>query len=338
MIEMKTRDGIPRDMSNLYYKGPASDHFDGTRFFHPGLPASDKSLLDVLRWRIGARRAVWPAVVPARSGLRPQPTVPGLSITCIGHSSLLVQVAGVNLLVDPVWAERASPSRWVGPRRHNPPAVSLADLPPIHVILVSHNHYDHMDLTTIQSLWERDRPYLLTPLGNDAIIRKRNRTIAVNAGDWWDSFQLTADVRATIVPAYHWSSRSIRDRRMALWAGFYLDTPQGSIYLAGDTAYRDGAIFAEIKARCGSPLVAALPIGAYAPRWFMQTQHADPEEALRIAQDLGAKYVLGIHANTFQLTDEAHEEPAQRFHAAAGPATANGVEAQAFSAGAVWTL
>ena len=319
-------------MSNRYYSGPKSDHFDGERFFHPGLPASDKSLLELLRWQMGGKRARWPAVVPARSGLRPDSSVAGLRITCIGHSSLLIQVAGVNLLVDPVWAERASPTRWAGPKRHNPPAVALDDLPPIHAVLISHNHYDHMDTAVLQALWARHRPLMLTPLGNDAVLRAVGKEIEVATGDWWDEFGLPGGLRASIVPAYHWSSRGLRDRRMALWGGFYLETPQGSIYCAGDTAYRDGAIFAEIRRRCGAPRVAMLPIGAYAPRWFMQTQHADPEEAMRIAHDMGAEHVLGVHWGTFPLTDEPYEEPAQRLRAAAG----SGSGAQAFGAGDVW--
>ncbi len=325
-------------MSNRYYLGPRSDHFDGTRFFNPGVPPSDKSLLDVLRWRLGGHRARWPKTVPARFGLKPEKAVSGLQVTCIGHASLLLQVAGVNLLIDPVWSERASPFPGLGPRRRNAPAVAMSDLPPIHAILVSHNHYDHMDLATLKALWERDHPCMLAPLGNYTIIRTAGQEIDVKAGDWWESFTLSGEISATIVPSYHWSSRGLRDRRMALWGGFYLDTPRGSIYLAGDTACREAAIFREIKARCGSPLLAALPIGAYAPRWFMNTQHADPGEAIRIAQDCGAQYVLGIHSNTFPLTDEPHDDPAKRFHAAAAEVRSTGMRAQAFTAGDTWTL
>ena len=161
-----------------------------------------------------------------------------MQVTCIGHASLLLQVAGVNVLIDAVWSERASPFRRLGPRRRNAPAMEMNDLPPTHTILVSHNHYDHMDLATLKALWQRDRPRMLTPLGNDTIIRTTGREIAVTTGDWWESFALADDVSATIVPSYHWSSRGLRDRRMALWGGFYLDTPYGSIYFAGDTTLR----------------------------------------------------------------------------------------------------
>lgn len=320
-------------MKNLYYSGPESDHFDGARFFSPGQAPSDKSLLDVLRWRVAGRRSRWPSLVAARSGIVPDRSVPGLRITCIGHSSMLIQASGMNLLVDPVWSERASPFRFVGPRRHNVPAIALRDLPPIHAVLVTHNHYDHMDLSTLKQLWETHRPRLLMPLGNDTILRAGMRDVPVTVGDWWDKFELSWQIRVTVVPAYHWSSRGVRDHRMALWGGFFLDTPQGSIYCAGDTAYGDGAIFSEIGRRCGSPDVAVLPIGAYAPRWFMQTQHADPLESVRVAKDCGARHMLGVHWGTFSLTDEPFNEPPSLLQSAAAE---QGLSAQAFLAGDFW--
>ena len=185
----------------------------------------------------------------------------------------------MNILVDPVWSNRTSPFKWTGPLRHNPPAVSLADLPPIHAVLVTHNHYDHMDTATIAALWQTHKPAVISPLGNDTVIRKDAPDVQVQTGDWWQSFTLSDQVRVTIVPAYHWSARNLGDRRCALWGGFILDTPAGKIYCAGDTAYQDGKIFTEIRDRCGEPLVAILPIGAYDPRWFMNTQHTDPAEA-----------------------------------------------------------
>ena len=325
-------------MKNPYYSGPKSDHFDGQRFFSPGLPLSDKSLLDVLRWRLRGTRAPWPKVVPGHSGLVPEASVSGLKITCIGHASLLIQVAGTNLLVDPVWSARASPSRWVGPQRRNPPAVALRDLPQIHAVLVTHNHYDHMDLATLKALWAEHRPLILTPLGNDTVLRRAVKKMEVSTGDWWDRFQLSTAVAATVVPAYHWSSRSLRDRRMALWGGFLLHTSGGGIYCAGDTAYPDGAIFKEIAQRCGSPLVAILPIGAYAPRWFMKTQHVNPEEALRIAADCGARHILGVHWGTFPLTDEPYDEPPRRLANTGQTPSATQVSAQAFRPGDSWQL
>ncbi len=325
-------------MSNRYYSGPSSDHFDGERFFHPGLPASDKTLLDVLRWRFKGERSKWPASVPGRATVRPPETVDGLEITLVGHSSLLIQVAGTNLLVDPVWSERASPLRWAGPRRHNAPAIRLEELPRIDAVLLSHNHYDHLDNTTLARLWRDHRAHMITPLGNEVIVRAATPQAEVESGDWWDSFALANGMRVTIVPSYHWSSRGLGDRRMALWGGFMLETPLGLIYCAGDTAYRDGAIFREIGKRFEAPIVAVLPIGAYAPRWFMQTQHADPEEALQIAMDVGTKQVLGVHWGTFPLTDEPYDEPEKRLAEAVRAHSSKGLKAMAMHAGDTWRL
>ncbi len=325
-------------MANRYYSGPASDHFDGKRFFHPGLPASDKSLLNVLRWRLLGRRARWPENVPAIAGIRPLARVEGLQITAIGHSSLLIQVAECNILLDPVWAERASPFSHFGPRRRNPPAIAFADLPPVDAVLLTHNHYDHMDLSAVKRLWEIYQPHILTPLGNDRVIQRSAPQVRVQTGDWWDRFFLPCGIVVTVVPSYHWSSRSLADRRMALWGGFYLETPQGSMYCAGDTAYRDGRIFQEIGARLGAPDLAILPIGAYAPRWFMKVQHADPEEAVRIAEDCRAKQVLGIHWGTFPLTDEPLREPEERFYTSAQSSSLSADQFAALHSGSIWTL
>jgi L-ascorbate metabolism protein UlaG (beta-lactamase superfamily) len=167
-----------------------------------------------------------------------------------------------------------------------------------------------MDTPTLGWLWQHHRPLMFAPLGNDAVIGKDVPDATVQTGDWWESFPVSDRVNATIVPAYHWSARNLGDRRLALWGGFALETPAGLVYCAGDTGYQDGKIFAQIRDRLGSPVVAVLPIGAYEPRWFMSTQHVDPAEAIRIASGIGAPYLLGIHWGTFALTDEPWDEPA----------------------------
>lgn len=319
-----------------YYSGPVTDHFNGKQFYHPDLPSTDKSLFALLRWRLFGRRSPWPASIPARSGLKPKATVEGLRIIAVGHSSLLIQTGSLNILVDPVWSDRVSPFRWAGPRRRNPPSIAIADLPPIHAVLVSHNHYDHMDTATIQSLWEQHKPLVISPLGNDAVIHKDAPGVQVHTGDWWQTFPLSKKIRLTIVPAYHWSARGLGDRRLALWCGFVLETPAGLVYCAGDTAYQDGKIFAEIRRRCGAPLVAVLPIGAYEPRWFMKTQHADPAEAVQIAIDTGARHLLGIHWGTFSLTDEPWNEPPKLLDAAMRDRAPSQLNATAIQTGDIW--
>lgn len=294
--------------TNPYHAGPPSDHFDGLRFFNPGQPATDRSLIEVLRWRWGERRAAWPKQVPVTPAI-PDARVAGLRVTMVGHASLLIQVDGLNILTDPVWSDRASPLSFAGPKRVTAPGIAFDSLPPIDAVLVSHNHYDHLDLATLRRLQRQSDPLMVMPLGNDAIVRRAIPPARIAAGDWGDRIALSDRVGTTLTRANHWSSRGLSDRRMALWAGHYLDTPTGGIWFAGDTGYGDGAIFRDIRARHGAPRVALIPIGAYAPRWFMTAQHVNPDEAVRIMQDVGAEHALGIHWGTFQLTDEPRGEP-----------------------------
>jgi L-ascorbate metabolism protein UlaG (beta-lactamase superfamily) len=296
---------------NRYFHGPASDHFDGTRFFNPGQPTTDRSMLELLRWRFGPRGANWPASIPVGQ-VTPEARIDTLRITMVGHATLLIQAAGVNLLTDPVWSDRASPVRFAGPRRATAPGIAFADLPPIDAVLLSHNHYDHLDVATLRRLHAAHRPLMIMPLGNDAIIRRAVPDARFATADWHDRIEIADGLAATLTQANHWSARGVRDRRMALWAGFFITTPIGSIWFAGDTGYGDGAIFRDIRARHGAPDIALIPIGAYAPRWFMATQHANPAEAVQIMRDVEAGQALGIHWGTFRLTDEPREEPAQR--------------------------
>lgn len=296
-------------MPNRYYNGPPSDHFDGARFFNPGQPTIDKSLADVLRWKLGSRAARWPRAVHVRKA-RPAPRVDGIRITMVGHATLLIQAAGLNILTDPVWSERASPIAFAGPRRVTAPGIDFDHLPPIDVVLLSHNHYDHLDVATLARLHAGHHPLIVAPLGNDAIVAGAVPGARVVVGDWGERFAIGERAHTTLVRANHWSARAVRDRRMALWCGHVLATDAGTIWFAGDTGYGDGAIFREIAAEHGAPDVALIPIGAYSPRWFMKSQHADPADAVRIFEDVGAGRALGIHWGTFQLTDEPREEPA----------------------------
>ncbi|WP_267393690.1 MULTISPECIES: MBL fold metallo-hydrolase [unclassified Sphingomonas] len=293
---------------NPYYQGPPSDHFDGTRFFNPGQPSTDRGLRAVLRWKLAGAAQRWPAAV-AVTPARPAQRVDGLRVTMVGHASLLIQAAGVNILTDPVWSPRASPFRAVGPKRVTAPGIAFDDLPRIDAVLLSHGHYDHLDLATLRRLHDRDAPLMAMPLGNDAIVRKAIPQARCVSGDWWDRLPLAEGIATTLTPAYHWSNRWPSDARMMLWSGHYLDTPAGSIWFVGDTGYGDGRIFAEVRERLGSPDAALIPIGAYEPRWFMAAQHVDPAEAVRIMTDVDAGWALGIHWGTFQLTDEAREAP-----------------------------
>lgn len=293
---------------NPYYTGPTSDHFDGTRFFNPGQPKTDRSLAEILRWKLKEHPARWPAHVDIRQAV-PDARVAGMRVTMVGHASLLIQAAGRNLLTDPVWSKRASPFSFAGLTRVTAPGIAFEDLPPIDVVLLSHNHYDHLDLATLARLHAAHAPLMAMPLGNDAVVRRAVPDARIVTGDWHERIALGEGVTTTLTRANHWSARGTRDRRMALWAGHWIDGPAGSIWFAGDTAWGDGAIFADLRARHGSPDVALIPIGAYEPRWFMAAQHCNPAEAVAILRATGAKAALGIHWGTFQLTDEPRDAP-----------------------------
>jgi L-ascorbate metabolism protein UlaG (beta-lactamase superfamily) len=297
-----------------YYSGPVSDHFNGERFFDPN-GAAPRGRRDLNRWLVErywrGTRAKWPAWAPSPYEDRPPSRVDGTAwrISYVGHASFLLQTAGLNILLDPVWSMRASPFRRVGPKRVNDPGIAFTDLPPIDVVLVSHAHYDHLDVTTLSRLAAAHRPRVIAPLGNDAIMRAHDNTIAGEAYDWHDRVEIGADVAVTLVPTRHWSARSLSDRNMALWASFVIEAPAGRVYFVGDSSYGDGSHFREARQRCGPLRLALLPIGAYEPRWFMADQHMNPAEAVKAFIDCGAERALAHHYGTFQLTDEAIDAP-----------------------------
>lgn len=297
--------------ANAYYAGPVSDHFDGQKFFLPG-GDGPRSFGDFLRWQFGERAAEWPESFPSPLPAdKPPARVAGnaLRTSFIGHASFLLQTGGLNILLDPQFSDRASPVSFAGPKRVNPPGIAWENLPKIDVVLVSHNHFDHLDLPTLHRLWDRDRPRILTPLGNDAIIRDGRPDILVETKDWGDRVELVPGIAVTFEPAQHWSARSMFDRMHALWASFVIETGYGKIWFAGDTGFGGGKVFQAIRQKHGRIRLGLIPIGAYAPRWFMRYQHINPEDAVEIFRILGCERALGYHWGTFHLTNEPVEEP-----------------------------
>ncbi len=300
------------------YTGPASDHFDGEHFFDSdGVPP--KSLRDILRWQFGGdrQRQAWPEWAPSPHADAPPPLVSGSKarLSFVGHASWLIQTAGLNILIDPVWSERASPLAWVGPKRHNDPGIAFESLPRIDVVLVSHGHYDHLDLATLSRLAATFAPRVITPLGNDATMVGADAAIKAEAFDWHDRIDL-GGVAVTLVPTRHWSARGLFDRNRSLWASFVLETPAGKIYAVCDSGYGEGKHFRRVAETHGPLRLAILPIGAYEPRWFMRDQHMNPSDAVQALADCGAAQALAHHHGTFQLTDEAIDAPVTALHEA----------------------
>jgi L-ascorbate metabolism protein UlaG (beta-lactamase superfamily) len=307
---------------------PVSDHFDGEHFFNPGASQA-RGLGAVLRWQLDRQRARWPSHVPNPPFPPPGDAVAAgqVSLTFIGHSTFLIRLPGpggvTSILTDPIFSERCFPVQWMGPRRVRAPGLALEALPPIDAILVSHNHYDHMDLPSLRALHRRFRPRLLTTLGNAGPLRDAGVPGAVEL-DWWDA-AAAGPVQVTATPARHFAARGPRDRNRTLWAGFMLDTAEGRLLFAGDSGA--GPHWTAIRDRLGPPGVALLPIGAYLPREIMQPVHMDPAEAVQARADLGARQAVGMHFGTFQLTDEAINAP---LHALRQASARAGLPPQAF--------
>ena len=295
---------------------PRSDHCDGARFFNRAPTARAlKSLGEVLRWRFGSRPSDWPTALPAAPApdLRAAVAAGTVRITMINHATLLVQFPGLTVLTDPVFSERVSPVSFAGPRRVRPPGIALEALPHVDVVVLSHGHYDHLDLDSLAQIVRRDRPPIVAPLGHAALLAGAGLG-PVQELDWWQSSRPLQGLTITLTEAQHWSARGLFDHNRALWGGFGLAAAGLQIYFAGDSGY--GPHFARVRERLGPIDVALLPIGAYAPRWFMQAQHMAPEEAVQAHRDLQAQRSLGIHFGTFQLTDEAIDDPPNALRAA----------------------
>jgi len=315
----KTPEMTSKKTSEKTYSGPVSDHYDGRQFFDPfGVPP--KSLREVLRWQFGGdrQRQAWPAWAPSPHADTPPPRVNGdkVRLSFVGHASWLIQTSELNILIDPMWSARASPLSWVGPKRRNDPGISFDALPAIDVALVSHGHYDHLDLATLSKLAAKFAPRVVAPLGNDVIMRRANQAIRAEAFDWHERIELGNGVAVTLVPTRHWTARGLFDRNRALWASFVLETPAGKIYIVCDSGYGEGRHFRGVAEGHGPLRLAILPIGAYEPRWFMKDQHMNPHDAVKALADCGAAQALAHHHGTFQLTDEAIDAPVTALHAA----------------------
>jgi L-ascorbate metabolism protein UlaG (beta-lactamase superfamily) len=298
---------------------PVSDHCDGEKFFNPHA-VTGRTWREVARWSRTRRRTAWPAAVPLVVHPPPASVKPGqIAVTFIGHSTFLVRSANRAFITDPVFTTHAGPFGRLGPRRVRPPAIPLRDLPPIDLVLLSHNHYDHLQPSSIAVFAGAE---VVTTLGV-------GRSLPAAAGnrrelDWWETTSVRG-ARITAVPAQHFSARTLWDKNRTLWCGFVVEIGGATFYFAGDSGYTPQ--FAEIGACVPRIDVALLPIGAYEPRWFMQPMHMNPDEAVRAHLDTRARVSVGMHFGTFQLTDEGIDEPLCALERARA---AHGVPGEAF--------
>ena len=319
---------VPRFLDRRYYDGPVSGHYDGERFFNPGadddtagVPGGGSRARFLWRQATGSdSRPPWPASVAVTQS-RPAARVDGdaMVATWIGHATVLVQTQGMNILTDPIWSDTAGPFGF-GPKRVARPGVAFADLPPIDLVLLSHNHYDHLDLATLAQLWRRDRPVIVTSLGNDAILRANG--IAAQTADWGESLPVSPKVgggpfEVTVSRNHHWGSRWFADRNRALWSSFVVRLPGGNLFFAGDTGLGDGRWPAE-AAKLGPVRLALLPIGAFrfAPGQMKSGSHIGPAQAVDVFRALGASTAIPVHWGTFRLSYEAWDTPPKLLSAA----------------------
>jgi L-ascorbate metabolism protein UlaG (beta-lactamase superfamily) len=311
---------VPDFLDARYYRGPVSDHFDGERFINPD--GADDTLsppggIGTLLRYVTARdnRPVWPdrvAVTPAK----PPARVDGgrMLATWIGHATVLVQTQGLNILTDPVWSKSAGPFG-IGPTRVAEPGIRFADLPKIDLILVSHDHYDHMDLATLKKLWGRDHPLIVTSLGNDSVIGQAG--VPAHALDWGGEVAVRPGVSVVVNRGHHWDSRWFADRNRALWSGFVVRLPGGNLFFSGDTGAGDFK-WADQAASYGPIRLALIPIGAFrfTAGQMAVGSHIGPVDAVEVYRRLGATQAIAIHWGTFRLSYEGWDTPPRLLAAA----------------------
>ncbi len=289
--------------------GEVSGHFDGKVYFNPGVEAVGEPRRGgrgwLWRWVFRTDMPEWPETVDVPVGPPPVVRAPSgtIRVTPVGHATFLIQMNGLNILTDPIWSDRASPVSWAGPKRHKKPGISFEDLPPVDVVLLSHNHYDHLDLPTLRRLARKGVPRAVVTLGNLDLVEGTG-IARVDELDWWQSVRVSPDVTVTVVPAVHFSSRTLWDRNRTLWGGFVVSGPGGNLFYSGDTGY--GPHFREIARRFAPVRVALLPIAPFRPPGQTDSlprfsMHMGPAEAVRAHMDLGAEMSIAAHYQVFQL-------------------------------------
>ena len=302
--------GTDHFIKSKRYHGPVSDHFDGSHFLNIKDSTHQERRGSVLRWMLSREKNVWETRNVQQTKPKSIVLDDELTATFINHATVLIQTEGVNIITDPIYSERASPFSFIGPKRYAEPGVAFDDLPKIDAVLISHNHYDHLDIPTLKRLVARDNPRIVVPLGNKDFLKTHGITNVVEI-DWWESNTLSDATSLVSVPAQHFSARALSDRNGTLWSGYVIRTPHGNIYFAGDTGY--GPFVDQIAERFPNGFrLGLLPIGAFKPESLMGEVHISPYEAFTMQERLDIADVLAIHFGTFKLADDKQDEPTSR--------------------------
>ena len=317
--------------------GKTSDHFDGKRFFNPegrevgGFWATARVMYTL------ATSDGWvdPPKDAKEHALPEQPKDNRIEVTFVNHASFIIQSSDFVILTDPVWSKRASPFNFAGPTRYREPGIKFDSLRRVDIVLVSHNHYDHMEIATLSKLKKKFDPYFVVAVGDKRHLEDAGIT-KVQELDWWEEAKLPAGISVTFTPAQHFSSRGLFDRNKSLWGSFMLKTHGKQVYFGGDTGY--ASHFKQVEAKFGAPDLALLPIGAYEPYWFMGPIHMNPSDAVKAHTDIKSKRSIGMHFGTFKLTTEPIDQPAKDL---AASLSEKGIAAEQFTVpveGSTFTL
>ncbi|MBC7503763.1 MBL fold metallo-hydrolase [Candidatus Gracilibacteria bacterium] len=343
---------MDRHHASKRHRGDVSDHFDGRQFFNISWRTGEtfrlteteeeffggkrkNGFLSFYKWILNQKISLWKKreITPVSPVARHKSKT--TQVTYIGHATVLIQTQGINMLTDPVWSKRASPVQWAGPKRYTDPGVTLDDLPPLDAVLLSHNHYDHMDLVALRFLSKKHHMPIYTGLGNKEYLKARGINNVIEM-DWWDR-ELLGDCKITFVPSQHFSARGITDRNRTLWGGFAWQIGEATGYFAGDTGY--GPFIENIQERFPDGFdIGLLPIGAYNPRWFMASMHTSPYEGMQMQKDLGIRKAIGIHYGTFPLAADLQDEPLEDLAIAKLDPLFAGQDFRAGESGTVWEL
>jgi L-ascorbate metabolism protein UlaG (beta-lactamase superfamily) len=293
---------------------PKSDHYDGDHFLNP-TQSEKNGFWRTIKLLASVRFKDWPDWIQNETDSKVHQSLneDEIAITFINHATVLIQAKGINILTDPVWSERVSPVSWAGPKRSRDPGLTLEELPRIDLVVVSHNHYDHMDLATLKKLNDKFAPVFLVPLGDKKFLQDEGLK-QTSELDWWQSFLMKNDVTVTFAPAQHQSGRGLLDWYESLWGSFMIKIGNKRIYFGGDAAYSKH--YTSIRERLGRPDISLLPIGAYEPRWFMKHVHMNPDDAVQAHIDLGSKISIPIHFGTFKQVNEAVDDPVHALESA----------------------